>query len=107
MNLGSMSAQDALDSVGIGQARAKAATDFVDTSLPNGYPGFEAIWQKAWGLAQGILNPAPTIASTTSKTSGAAMTPVVLGVVAVGALLAIVALRKSPKSRYRRMKARR
>lgn len=103
----SMSAQDAIDSTGIGRARARNFTDMADTPLPNGYPGFDAIWQKVWGIGQGILNPQPTVGSVVRVPArkDASLPMATAGVVAIGALLAVVMLRKTPKSRYRRMKA--
>ncbi len=61
--LGAVTAQEALDSAQAGRVDAASVTALADTPQPNGFPGFDAIWQKVFGIAQGILNPAPTIAS--------------------------------------------
>lgn len=61
-SLGAVSAADALASAAAGQTTA-ANTVAMTGPQDNGFPGFDAIWAKVFGIAQGILTPAPTVAS--------------------------------------------
>lgn len=105
------SAQDYLDSAKAGETRAKTSTDLVDARQNNGFPGFETVWQKIWGIGQGILNLAPLPGSVTRPEE---KKPVVdksnaglsigVAVLAFGALYVVISKkRRTVKSRYRRM----
>lgn len=107
-----MTADDALAAAAQGQARAKGMTDMVNNDVTgNGFPGFDAIWAKVWGVAQGVLNPQPTIASNERLSAleanqDATQKLLIGGAVAVGGFLLLSNMgkrRRTPARRYARM----
>ena len=95
-----MTAEEALAAAASGQANAKRITDMANNDVTgNGFPGFDAIWDKVWGGAQGVLNPQPTIASSDRlnalERSAATTQNIVMGGAAlVGGYLLLSALTK-------------
>ncbi len=112
MRLGDMSANEALGIVHASEQRAADTTALVDQPQSNGFPGFAAILSHITGITggDGIVPHQATIASTVpvnAQGSPAGLTTAVLGVLAVGGLFLFAATRRTTRSRYRRMKARR
>ncbi len=109
--LGSMSAADALNAAKAGEQRAKDTVAFAENDVTgDGFPGFNAIWDKVWGVAQGILNPAPNIASSSQRTGGfsekqgTVLTGAAVAGVGILALAVVLNQRKTPRRRYARMR---
>ncbi len=112
MRLGDMSANEALGIVSASQQKTAANVNFVSEPQANGFPGINAVlataWNKIFGTPDGIVTPPANAAPVvTTVPSASASTPLILGVVAAGALFMLAATRRTGKSRYRRMKARR
>lgn len=97
--LGSVTAQDALNAASQGQANAKVLTDYVDQPASNGFPGFAAIWDRAWGALPGILAPSANIASTVNLGAPAATQSTLPLVLAAAGVLGILMLTSKKRSR--------
>ena len=100
-----MTAEEALAAASRGQAQAKRITDMAENDTTgNGFPGFTAIWEKVWGVAQGVLNPQPTIASSDrlaalERTSASTQNMLMGGAALVGGYLLLTALTKKKRGR--------
>lgn len=97
--LGATSAEEAFAAARRGQERAAALTSLVDTPSDNGFPGFAAIWERAWGALPGILAPSNTIASTTPHVVTAAPASAMPMLLAAGLALGGIYLINKPKRR--------
>lgn len=98
--------QSFLDAEAQGQANSAKTVALVDTPRSNGYPGFSAIFDKVWGVAQQIINPQNTnMASTLPKdTSGSDLLSAALPIATVGVagFLAYLVFSKKPRRKRSR-----
>ncbi len=98
---GDVSANEALAAAAKGQANARLLTSTVDAPADNGFPGFQEIWDGAWGVAKGILTNAANPASTTvvAPEQTAMDKAIPLASLAVVGLLGVMLLAQRPKRR--------
>lgn len=104
------SAQDYVDSANTGALKSKIVVSTASAAAADPYNEDSTVWQKIWGIGQGILNMAPTPGSVTRpeqkippvRVANAGMGVGILAAAFIGYML-VSKKRRSPKSRYARM----
>ncbi len=97
--LGAVTAEQALAAARQGQDNARTLTSSADEPASNGFPGFQEIWDRAWGALPGILSPTNTIASTTPRVIASAPRSAMPILLAAGFALGGLYLISKPKRR--------